>query len=91
MDPHIILPEPTDDVEVEMATIVTMGVGIDKTMDATGTDETVNSAITNARIGIMAGVMTTAVATEGMTTGVIKIVATEMETVAVDIRDMTTS
>ena len=87
----MILPEPTEDVAVDTATIVTMGVGIAKTMDATGTDETLNTAIINAIIGIMTGVMTTAMATEGMTARVIKIIATEMETVAVDIRDMTTT
>ena len=90
-DPPIVLPGPTEAVEVEVTTIVTVGVRIAKTMDAIGTDETVTAAIITAIIGIMPGVMMTIVAAAGMTAGVIKIVATEMETVAVDIRDMTTT
>ena len=81
-------PGPTEAVELGVATIVTAGVGIAKTVDTLGTDETITAAIITAIIWIMAGVMMTAVATAGMTTEVIKIFAMEVATAVVDIGDM---
>ena len=83
VDTPIVLPKPTNAVEVDVATIVTVGVGIAMIMDAIGTDKTVTAAIVTAIIGIMAGVMMTAMETVGMTAGVIATVAMEMATVVV--------
>ena len=88
MDPTIFLPRPTEALEVNMTTIVTVGVGIAIIMDAIGTDETVSAEMITAIIGVMEGVMMTAVATSGMTTGVIKTVTTEMATVVVYMGDI---
>ena len=88
VNPPIVFPGPTEAVELGVATIVTAGVGIAKTVDTLGTDETITAAIITAIIWIMAGVMMTAVATAGMTTEVIKIFAMEVATAVVDIGDM---
>ena len=60
---------------MEVATIVTVGVGIAKTMDTIDTESTVTAAIFTAIVGIMAGIIMIAVAIAGMTSGVITIVA----------------
>ena len=91
MDPPIVLPGPTEALEVDVATIVTVGVGIAKNMGAIGTDNTVTSAIITVMIGIMIGVMMTAVETAEMTAGVITIFAMEMTTVVVYIWDIPTT
>ena len=43
MDPPIVLNGPTEAVEVYVATIVTVGVGIAKTMDAIRMDKNVTA------------------------------------------------
>ena len=55
--PPIVIPVPKEAVEVDVATIVTVEVGIAKTMDAIGTNETVTTEIITAIIGIMVGAM----------------------------------
>ena len=68
MYPPVILPRPTEVVEVDVATIVTMGVWIAKTMDVIGADKIITAAIITAIIRIMAVVMMTAVPTAEITT-----------------------
>ena len=75
MDPPIVLPEPTEAVEVDVETIVTVGVKITMIMDAIKMDDTVIAAVITAIIGIMTGIMMNAVAMVGMTAGVITAVA----------------
>ena len=75
MDPPIVLPEPTEAVEVDVETIVTVGVKITMIMDAINMDDTVIAAVITAIIGIMTGIMMNAVAMVGMTAGVITAVA----------------
>ena len=88
MGPPIFIPRPTEAVEVDVETIVTVWVGIAMIMDVIGTDNTVTAAIITAIIRIMSGVMMTAVATARMTAGVITTVAMEMATVMVDMGGM---
>ena len=75
VDPPIVLPEPTEAVEVDVETIVTVGVKITMIMDAINMDDTVIAAVITAIIGIMTGIMMNAVAMVGMTAGVITAVA----------------
>ena len=60
-------------MEVEVATIMTVGVEISNTTDAIGTDKIITAEFITMIIGIMAVVMVTAVGTAGMNLGVITI------------------
>ena len=60
VDHTIFLPGPTEDVEVDVATNVTVGVGIAMIMGAIGTDETVTAVIITTIVGTMTGVTMTA-------------------------------
>ena len=88
VDPPIVLTVPTEAVEVNVATIMTVGVRIATSMDTIGIDKTVTAEIITVIIGIMEGVMMTAVETAGMNAGVITAVAMEMVTAVVDMGDM---
>ena len=59
----IVLPRPTEAVEVDVATMVIVGDKISMIMDAIGTDETVTAEIITVIIEMMAGIMMTAVET----------------------------
>ena len=61
-------------MDMDVATIVTVGVVIPNTMYAIRMDETVTAEIIAAIIGIVAGVVMTALAAAGMNAGVITIV-----------------
>ena len=67
---------------------MTVGVRIATSMDTIGIDKTVTAEIITVIIGIMEGVMMTAVETAGMNAGVITAVAMEMVTAVVDMGDM---
>ena len=75
MDPTIVLPRPTEAVGVDVATILTVGVGISNTMVEIRRDETVTAEIIATIIRIVAGFMMIIVATAGMTAGFVTVVA----------------